>query len=71
MKQTSLLRDDIKISNELSKYKRRCKCGHVMVFYKTSKRNKIICTHCGRYIYKSDFEEFKEKFLNTNKNIPK
>lgn len=56
------LKEEIKLQNELNKYKRKCKnCGHVMIFLKTSKRNKIVCTYCGKYVYKNDLIEFKEK----------
>ena len=43
--------------DELSKYKRTCKCGHIAVVVKDKK----ICTWCGNYIYKSKKDEFKDR----------
>ena len=58
-----MLKEDKKISDELAKYSRKCSfCGHTMIFYKFAKKDKLICTCCGKYIYKDDFTEFKEKF---------
>lgn len=62
------INDDIKLASELSKYRRVCKCGHAMTFYRTSRRNKIVCTHCGNYVYKNDLIEFKEKMNDLRKN---
>lgn len=49
-----------KILQEMSKYKRYCKCGHSVIFTPSSKATKKICTWCGTCIYKNDYEEFKE-----------
>ena len=49
-----------KLENDRSKYKRYCKCGHSIIFPPNSKTNKKICNWCGNYIYKNDYEEFKE-----------
>lgn len=58
----------IKMTEEASKYKVKCKhCGHVLIFPNSSKKNKILCNWCGHYIYKNDKEEFKDKFLKTRK----
>lgn len=62
------IQDDIKIATELLKYRRLCKCGHTMTFYKTSRKDKIVCTHCGNYVYKNDLIEFKEKMNDLRKN---
>lgn len=51
---------NIKLLNELVKYRRYCKCGHSVIITPTSKRNRVMCTWCGNYIYKNNFEEFKE-----------
>ena len=50
-----------KREDEREKYKRYCKCGHSIVFTPSPKTNKTICSWCGNWIYKNDFEEFKEK----------
>lgn len=57
-----------KAEDERAKYKRYCKCGHSIIFTPSSKTNKTICSWCGHWIYKNDFEEFKDKL---NKNIKK
>lgn len=49
-----------KFISELSKYKRYCKCGHSIFFPPTSKKNRIMCSYCNRWIYKNDCEEFKD-----------
>ena len=50
----------LKQENDRAKYKRYCCCGHSIVFPASTKTNKVICTWCGNYIYKNDYEEFKE-----------
>lgn len=58
-----------KFEIERTKYKRYCKnCKHSIVFPASSKLNKVICNWCGVYIYKNDFEEFKDKL---EKNLKK
>lgn len=42
----------------LSNYKVKCKCGHVLVIVG---KDKVICSHCGYYVYKNKKEEFKDK----------
>ena len=49
-----------KIENERAKYKVKCECGHTIVFYPSIVKNKLICRHCGHYIYKNEKERFKE-----------
>lgn len=44
--------------SELSKYKVKCKCGHILILIR---RNKAICTHCGHYVYKDKQEEFRDR----------
>lgn len=50
-----------KIDSELTSFKKYCKCGHSMVIVPTSKKNKVMCTWCGAWIYKNKLEEFKDK----------
>lgn len=33
----------------------KCKCGHSLFF----KRNRMLCTWCGRFVFKDEREEFK------------
>ena len=42
----------------LSKYKVKCKCGHVLTMVH---RNYGICTWCGRKVYRSKKDEFEDK----------
>ena len=63
------LKEQQKLDAKLKIYKRWCKhCGHSIVFPPSAKRNKMICTHCGKYIYKNDTEEFKELIKKELKN---
>ena len=50
-----------KIEQDISNHTRYCKCGHSMAFAKTAKKNKKICHYCGRLVYRSDIEEFRER----------
>ena len=59
-------REDTQLMNVLATFKIKCKCGHVMVF--VTNREKIICTHCGRYIYRNKKLEFKDKLLKERRN---
>lgn len=46
------------LDSYLTSYKVRCKCGHTIVMVK---RSKVLCSHCGHYVYKDKKEEFKDK----------
>ena len=48
-----------------AKHKKYCKCGHSVVFPDNSKAIKVLCTHCGHYIYKNKQEEFKDRLLSS------
>ena len=58
--------DDIKYSrnadenfiNELAKFKVKCKCGHIKIIIN---RPYAICEYCGRKVYRSKKDEFKDK----------
>ena len=68
-KEEIIFKKDTKVFTALSKLKRYCKhCGHSEVFLKHSKRDKIICSYCGNYIYRDDLIEFKEKLKKCQKN---
>lgn len=58
-----------KLEEVRSQNKRYCKCGHSLVFPKTSKADKTICTHCGRYIFKNDLLEFEYRVKEKSKRI--
>lgn len=53
------------LDEDRAKHKRYCYCGHSVVLPDNSKANKVLCTHCGRYIYKNKKEEFKDRLLSS------
>ena len=61
------VQEDNKIMHELFRYKRQCKCGHVMFYHNNIKKDKIICRYCGKYIYRTDLDEFKDKINNAKR----
>lgn len=59
-----------KIETERGKNKRWCKhCGHSIIFPKTSKLDKMICTYCGHYIFKNDKIEFETLLKKSIKKV--
>lgn len=57
------------LDKERAKYRRYCEhCGHSIVFPPTSKRDKLICSHCGYYVYKNDLIKFKDSLLSGKRN---
>lgn len=58
-----------KLEEARAENKRYCKCGHSIVFPKTSKANKVICSHCGLYIFKNDLLEFEYRIKEKSKKI--
>ena len=57
------------LENDRARDKRYCKCGHSVVFPKTARVDKIICTHCGLYIFKNDLLEFEYRIKEKSKKI--
>ena len=55
-----------KLQIEKSKYKVKCKCGKYVIFYPIIPENKLLCSHCGHYVYKDEKEKFKD-LLNKKK----
>lgn len=51
-------RKKIDMLEALSQYKVKCKCGHVVVLIH---RPYSICDWCGRKVYRSKRDEFKDK----------
>lgn len=52
------LDDKIKYEQEKKKYDRKCKhCGYTNRII--NRYNKVICKHCGRYVFLNDIDEFK------------
>lgn len=50
--------EETKKFNELSKYKVKCKCSHTIIMVKA---DRTICSHCGRWVYRTPQIEFKYK----------
>ena len=42
----------------LANYKVKCKCGHTMIIIH---KDKIPCSYCGNYVYRSERDKFKDK----------
>lgn len=61
--------DDVALAQELVKYRKYCKCGHSVIITEGSGVNKIICTHCGKYIYKNEKEKFKELLKSEERKL--
>ena len=59
--------EDSNLMNVLANFKIKCKCGHTMYF--VSNREKIICNHCGNYVYKNKKLEFKDKLSKERRNL--
>lgn len=60
MRQSNLLKQEIKRSNNLKKIRRYCKyCGHSQ--YVPSYVEYVICDYCSHKIYRDDKTEFKIK----------
>ena len=50
-----------KLLSELMKYKKHCKyCKHTITFY-AFEPDKKLCNFCGRYNYRDEKAEFKDK----------
>ena len=50
--------EDTKVFKELAKFRVRCKCSHTMTM---TKADRTICSHCGRWVYRTPEIEFKYK----------
>lgn len=50
-------------ASALSKYKTTCVCGHKTIVNK----DKVVCSYCGRYVFKNKQDEFKYR-LNLTMN---
>ena len=49
-----------------SNYKVKCKCSHVIII--SNDRDKVLCSHCGYYVYRDKKEEFKNILLRRMNN---
>ena len=50
--------DDTKKFNDMLKYRVICKCSHSILI---PKADRTICSHCGRWVYRTPQIEFKYK----------
>ncbi len=53
------LRDIIKLQEAYSRNAKKCECGHTMAI--SANTQYVICTWCGRKIFRNKQEEFKYK----------
>lgn len=56
--ETRTFQDELKLFNEMSKFKVKCKCSHVVFVFPNEEYK--ICKHCGRKVYNKK-TEFKNK----------
>lgn len=54
---------EIKIANDLSKIKHKCKCGHTV--YISNRVDFVYCDYCFRRVFRNDFIEFKHKLYES------
>ena len=50
------MREEIRSNTTYCKY-----CGHSLAFLNKRVVTKLICSHCGHWIYRNDFLEFQDK----------
>ena len=48
-----------RILNDITKSRIKCECGHSVLF--PQKADRVICSWCGKYVYKNEQVEFKYK----------
>lgn len=48
------IKDEIKLSDERNKYKKKCNCGHSVLVLPTFKREYVICSYCHKKVFKDD-----------------
>ena len=55
---TRTMKEEIKLATEFNKYKRKCKCGHVVILIDNPYK---ICEFCGRPIFRDEKAKFMYK----------
>lgn len=61
--------DYSKLSNEISKYRTYCCCGHSVVIYPFEKKKSKVCSFCGNLVYKNELEKFKDLLIKKKKEV--
>ena len=56
-----IMKNEIKITNELAKIKHKCNCGHTVIV--PHRVDFVYCDYCFKRVYRSDFMEFKHNLL--------
>jgi len=49
-----------RLFESLTKCSYKCSCGKTVVM--TNKVNKVVCSECGHYVFKSKKDEFEHRF---------
>lgn len=52
--------EDTKLFNERTHSKTTCECGHRVLI--SNKKDRQICSWCGKYVFKNKQAEFRYKF---------
>lgn len=47
-------KDEEKIQDTLTDYKKKCSCGHSVIVLPTTKKDYVTCRWCGKRVYKDD-----------------
>ena len=58
-KQYKSLKEIERSSTKQLKYMRKCKCSHSILF--TGRKDRLLCSHCGHYVYKDKQTELRYK----------
>ena len=69
----SIVEFSYKLAKQLEKeddifgrYKVKCKCSHTIIM--TAKKDRVLCYHCGYYVYKDKKTEMKYKIKELMKD---
>lgn len=61
-------KDELKLQSLFSNNKRKCSCGHSVDTISTHKKDYVICTWCGKKLFKDakKQEDYEEKLKREN-----
>lgn len=54
------MKEEIKLTEALEPFKKKCKCGHTVVI--TNKFKRKICRWCGRMVYLNEEDKKRDNF---------